>query len=114
MEIIYCKTKATQERIQAISDQFMWQAVTFGGLYALQIYSGIPAFTMASGFPTMFLIMGAIYMWTVYSYIYTCVPNVPNCFMDDLFIWIHDVAYPQCFCSIFPGLSESCDQNCAS
>lgn len=109
MEIIYCTTKTTQERVQAISRQFMWQAAVFGGIYALQLYSGIPVFTMASGFPAMFLIMGAIYMWTVYSYIYTCVPNIPNCLMDDLFIWFHDVAYPQCFCSIYPGLSESCD-----
>ena len=109
MEIIYCTTKTTQERVQAISRQFVWQAAVFGGFYALQLYSGIPVFTMATGFPTMFLIMGAIYMWTVYSYIYTCVPNIPNCLMDDLFIWFHDVAYPQCFCSIYPGLSESCD-----
>ena len=109
MEIIYCDTTTTQERVQSISDQFLWQALVFGGLYGFQTYTGLPTFTMASGFPTMFIIAGGIYMWTVYSYIYTCAPNIPNCFMDDLFVWFHDVAYPQCFCSIYPGLSESCD-----
>lgn len=109
MEIIYCDTSTTQERVNYISQQFIWQAVVFGGIFAGQVYTSAPIFSLATGFPAMFLIMGAVYMWTVYSYLYTCAPNIPNCFMDDLYVWFHDVAYPDCFCTNFPGLSDSCD-----
>jgi len=109
MEIIYCDTSTTQERVNYISQQFTYQAMVFGGLYLGQVYTGAPLFSFASGFPAMLLIMGAIYMWTVYSYIYTCAPNMPNCFMDDLFVWFYEVAYPECFCSYYPGLSNICN-----
>ena len=109
MEIIYCDTSTTQERVNYISQQFVWQAVVFGGIFLGQVYTSAPIFGLATGFPAMLLIMGAVYMWTVYSYIYTCAPNIPNCFMDDLYVWFHDVAYPDCFCTYFPGLSDSCD-----
>lgn len=109
MEIIYCDTSTTQERVNYISQQFVWQGVVFGGIFIGQLYTGAPIFGLATGFPAMLIIMGAIYMWTVYSYIYTCAPNIPNCFMDDLYVWFHDVAYPDCFCTYFPGLSDSCD-----
>ena len=48
-------------------------------------------------------------MYTVYGFLYTCLPNIPNCLIDDLFAWLHDIAYPQCFCQYYPGLSSSCD-----
>ena len=48
-------------------------------------------------------------MYSVYGFLYTCLPNIPNCFVDDLFAWFHDVAFPDCFCSYYPGLADSCD-----
>ena len=97
MSIIYCKKSTTKERMDYITKQFGYQLIVFGGIYGFQIYTGVPSFTMASMFPTNIVISVGIYMYSVYGYLYTCVPNIPNCILDDLFTWIHDVAYPQCF-----------------
>jgi hypothetical protein len=109
MEIIYCDLSTTQERMGYISNQFGYQALTFLSLYLAQIYTGTPVFQMATGAMAMPIIMFAIYGYATYGYLYTCLPNIPNCLMDDLFVWFHDVAYPRCFCQYYPGLSDSCD-----
>ena len=109
MEIIYCSTSTTKERLGYISKQFGYQAAVFAGLYGTQVYTGAPIFTMATMFPLNIGIVGAVYMYSVYGFLYTCIPNIPNCLVDDLFAWFHDVAFPDCFCNYYPGLAESCD-----
>ena len=109
MEIIYCSTSTTQERLQQISAQWGYQLAFWGGLYGLQIYSSLPVFTMATMAPFNWVLAIGIYMYSVYGFLYTCLPNIPNCMVDDMFAWLHDVAYPQCFCQYYPGLADSCD-----
>ena len=109
MEIIYCTQSTTKERLGYISAQFGYQLAFFGGVYGAQVYTSLPLFTMVTMFPTNVIAMSSIYMYSVYGYLATCQPNIPNCFVDDLFSWLHDVAYPQCFCQYYPGLSDSCD-----
>lgn len=109
METIYCTTSTTQERLQYITDQWGYQLAFWGGLYAGQVYTATPVFSMAIMFPYNIIFALGIYMYSVYGYLYTCAPNVPNCVVDDLFAWTHDVAYPQCFCEYYPGLADACD-----
>ena len=109
IEIVYCTTSTTKERLGYISKQIGYQAAIWGGLYGAQIYTGAPLFTMATMFPLNLGIVGGVYMYSVYGFLYTCLPNIPNCFVDDLFAWFHDVAFPDCFCSYYPGLADSCD-----
>lgn len=109
METIYCTTSTTQQRLQYISDQWGYQLAFWGGLYAGQVYTGTPMFNLAVMFPYNAVFAIGIYMYSVYGYLYTCSPNIPNCLVDDLFAWTHDVAYPQCFCQYYPGLADACD-----
>lgn len=109
MEVIYCAESTTKERLGYISTQWGHQLAVWGGLFLFQQYSVIPTFNIASAFPWNWLIIVAIYMYTTYGFLYTCLPNIPNCLIDDMFAWLHDVAYPQCFCQYYPGLSDSCD-----
>ena len=108
MEVIYCSTSTTQERLSYISAQWGYQLAFWGGLYGFQVYSGTPLFTMLSASPNSLILFVAIYMYSVYGFLYTCLPNIPNCLIDDLFAWTHDVAYPQCFCQYYPGLATDC------
>lgn len=109
MEIIYCSTSTTQERLGYITAQWGYQLAFWGGIYGAEVYTGAPLFTMASASPNNFIIAIAIYMYSVYGFLYTCMPNIPNCLVDDLFAWTHDVAYPQCFCQYYPGLANECN-----
>jgi hypothetical protein len=109
MEVIYCSTSTTQERLTYITAQWGYQLAFWGGLYGFQQYTQTPVFTMLSASPNSLILFVAIYMYSVYGYLYTCLPNVPNCLIDDLFAWTHDVAYPQCFCQYYPGLSNECN-----
>jgi len=109
MEIIYCSTSTTQERLGYISAQWGYQLAFWGGLYAGQEYSKVPMFNMATMAPWNLVFAIGIYMYSVYGFLYTCLPNIPNCLIDDMFAWFHDVAYPQCFCEYYPGLADSCD-----
>lgn len=109
MEVIYCTRSTTKERLEYISAQWGYQLAFWAGLYGFQEYSKVPAFSMATMAPWNFVFAVAIYMYSVYGYLYTCLPNIPNCMVDDIFAWLHDVAYPQCFCQYYPGLADSCD-----
>ena len=109
MEVIYCTTSTTQQRLTYISAQWGYQLAVWAGLYGLQQYTQFPVYAMATMAPNSFIISVAIYMYAVYGYLYTCLPNIPNCLVDDIFAWLHDVAYPQCFCQYYPGLADSCD-----
>ena len=109
MEVIYCTTSTTKERLGYISAQWGYQLAFWGGLYGFQEYSKAPVFSMAMMAPWNLVFAAAIYMYSVYGFLYTCLPNIPNCMVDDIFAWLHDVAYPQCFCQYYPGLADSCD-----
>ena len=109
MELIHCQRSNTQERIVLISQQWGYQLVFWGGLYGLQVYSGTPVFNMLSVAPYNLLFTMFIYLYFVYGLVFTCMPSLPNCLVDDFFVWLHDVAYPQCFCEYYPGLAESCN-----
>jgi hypothetical protein len=109
MEVIYCTTSTTTQRLSYISAQWGYQLAVWAGLYGLQEYSKVPVYATATMAPNNLIIAIAIYMYAVYGYLYTCLPNIPNCLVDDIFAWLHDVAYPQCFCQYYPGLADSCD-----
>lgn len=109
IEIIYCTQSTTKERLGYISAQFGYQLVFFGSVYGAQVYTTLPLFTMVSTFPVNIIAIGSIYMYSTYGFLATCLPNTPNCLVDDLFAWTHDIAYPRCFCEYYPGLSDTCD-----
>lgn len=109
MELIHCQLSNTQERIALISQQWLYQLIFWAGLYGFQVYSGTPIFNMLSVFPVNLLFTVFIYLYFVYGMVFTCMPSLPNCLVDDFFVWLHDVAYPQCFCEYYPGLAESCN-----
>ena len=103
----YCTHNTFTERQTLIGNAWgymFWYALFW---WVIQYQTGIPVFTLqAVFFLPIFLI---IYMITVYEYTWRCVPSLPNCFMDDLYTYIHDNLFPSCFCYYFPGLSQNCN-----
>lgn len=112
-EIIYCnyedeyiKIYKTSQRIKLISDALTYILYFVAAVYALDLFSSLPV--MSSVSPYFWLIVPSIYMFVVYRYTYTCFPNIPNCLVDDMFAYINDILFPECFCHYFPGISKSC------
>jgi hypothetical protein len=106
MDKIYCKDSTTSERLDKITSAFEYMLYFTLSLFLIQIYIGLPFFTLLS--PYLLYIFAFIYMWTVYQYSYACIPSAPQCFMDDVFAYLNDRLFLNCFCSYLPSLSESC------
>ena len=106
MDKIYCKDSTTTERHDNITKSFEYMMYFTLALFLIQIYIGLPVFTLIS--PYLIYIFAFIYMWTVYEYSYACVPSAPQCFMDDVFSYLNDRFFLNCFCSYLPALSETC------
>jgi len=108
-ELIHCQKSITSERVALISEQWLYQLSFWAGMYGLQTLTGVPVFNMLSVFPFNGLFTVGIYLFIVYGMVFTCMPSLPNCLVDDFYVWLYDVAYPSCFCEYYPGLSNSCD-----
>ena len=113
MDIIYCSYQdeyinktTTAQRIKSIDHAINYILYFLVGVFVLDIFISLPILSTLS--PYFILIIPSIYMFVVYRYTYTCIPNVPNCLVDDMFAYINDVLFPNCFCHYFPGLSKTC------
>ena len=112
-EIIYCnyedeniKIFKTSQRIKLISKALKYILYFVVGVYVMDLFSSLPIMSTVS--PYFWVIVPSIYMFVVYRYTYTCFPNIPNCLIDDMFAYINDVLFPECFCHYFPGISRTC------
>lgn len=110
METIYCSTHTTKQRLNFIDDALRYNMYLTLVLVGFQWYTGLPILTMVVSY--LPLLWVSVFMITVYDYKYTCIPNLPNCLVDDLFAYLNDRA-PNCWCTYFSGLAETCDpQTC--
>lgn len=107
IEVIYCEQSTTKQRLNLITDAFRYMFYTMLGIFLLSRYTTLPIFSLTT--PYFPLIMVGVYMFTVYHYTYLCFPNVPNCVVDDMFAYINDVMFPNCFCTYYDGLAKACD-----
>lgn len=113
IDIIYCSYQdeyinktTTSQRIKSIDNAFYYILYFVVVVFVLDLFSSLPILSTTS--PYFFLIIPSIYLFVVYRYTYTCFPNIPNCLVDDMFAYINDVLFPNCFCHYFPGLSKTC------
>jgi len=111
MEKMYCTASTYEERQLLISDAFWYMVYFAGALYAVQWQTELPIFTIVSAsFGTL---MPMIYLFTVYEYTFACLPSIPNCAVDDMYGYIADKLFPNCFCYYIPALAASCNpDNC--
>ncbi|MAT63249.1 MAG: hypothetical protein CL881_05570 [Dehalococcoidia bacterium] len=107
IEVIYCEQNTTKQRLNLITDAFKYMLYTMLGIFIISRYTTLPIFE--SSVPYFPIIMLGIYMFTVYNYTYFCFPNIPNCVVDDMFAYINDVMFPNCFCTYYDGLAKACD-----
>lgn len=107
MEIIYCERTTTAQRLNLITDAFKYIMYTMLALFLFSSYTTLPIFSFTS--PYFPLLMLGIYMFTVYHWTYPCFPNIPNCVVDDMFAYINDVMFPNCFCTYYDGLAKVCN-----
>lgn len=107
MDKIYCEYNTFDERQRLIGDAFIYILYMLLGMFILQYQFGLPL-TAYLGF-FMPLIALWIYNYTVYDYTLYCTPNLPNCWVEDFFTFVHDTLLPTCFCYYFPGLSKNCN-----
>lgn len=107
MDNIYCRWNTFQQRQQLISDAFQYMLVTTLVLYGSEFVTGLPIFS--SIMPYILFIWAFIYMYTVYGYTYGCIPQLPNCIVEDFYAYLHDNVYPECFCVYLPSLANNCD-----
>ena len=112
-EIIYCdyedeyiKIYKTAQRMQLITNALNYILYFAVAVYVVDLFSSLPVLSTIS--PYFWIIIPSIYMFVVYRYTYTCFPNIPNCLVDDMFAYINDILFPECFCHYFPGISKSC------
>lgn len=114
MEVIYCTApgyETTEKRLDKIEDSFAYMLYFMIAIFLADWFSGFPILAMVS--PYMLFVLPFIFVLTTYNWIYPCFPNVPNCLMDDLFAFLNDRLFPNCWCEFFPGLANSCNlENC--
>lgn len=111
MEKIYCSANTYEERQRLITDSIHYMLYTTLVLWGVQALFDVPVFSLSLPF-LPFVCIG-IYFFTVYIYTYACFPSLPNCLVDDLYGYLHDTLFPECFCMYIPGLANSCSiDNC--
>jgi hypothetical protein len=107
MDKIYCEYNTFDERQRLIGDAFKYILYMLLGMFVVQYQTGVPIIAYLGFF--MPLIALWIYNYTVYGYTLYCTPNLPNCWVEDFFTFVHDTLLPTCFCYYFPGLSKNCN-----
>ena len=106
MDKMYCKTSTVERRQDLISDAFLYMLWVTLALYGMQYVSGVPVLSLVA--PFLMIIYVFIYNYTVYEYTFTCVPSLPNCWVEDIYVYLSDKLFPSCFCTYLPGLASSC------
>lgn len=107
VEIIYCSTRTTPNRLKRIPYAFMYYIFFVLAVYILDMYTSLPIYSIVSMW--QMYILAFVFMFYVYGWTFLCFPNFPNCIADDLLAFTNDYLFPDCFCSYFDGLSKSCN-----
>lgn len=107
MEKMYCTASTYEERQKLIGDAFSYMFYVFLGLYLIQYQTEIPIFTFLSASATTICLF--IYGYTVYDYTFLCLPSIPNCAIDDIYGFVADIMFPNCFCYYLPSLAQTCN-----
>lgn len=106
-EKMYCTHNTFEERQELIPQAFGYFATTVLIFFAAEQMGGIPIFMTIT--PYIVFIFAFIYMFVVYRYTYSCIPSLPNCLLEDIYVFFHDNLYPKCFCFYLPGLAMNCE-----
>lgn len=105
-DVIYSKDSTQSERMERIDDA-MWKTFLAACvLFGLQAYLGLPFLSVFA--PFMLTILWYFWLYVVYGYSYSCVPNLPVMLSSDLNAYINRW-HPEPLCMRFPALATSCD-----
>jgi hypothetical protein len=114
MDIIYGTYpghETTSKRLDLMEASFGYMTYFVIGLFLFDWFTGLPVFALIS--PFILYILAFIFVLVTYGWIWPCFPNVPNMLVDDIFAFLNDRIFPNCFCQYFPGLATSCNlDNC--
>lgn len=107
-DIVWCTRTTTSERLDKMVESLWLILYIVAGTWAFEKFSLIPVFTtLGAWLSTTFAPLLFLYM--VYGFVVTCVPNFPVCLVDDIYAFFYDKIFPNCFCTYYPGLSQNCD-----
>lgn len=107
VEIIYCSTRTTSDRLKRIPSAFIYYISFVLAVYLLDMYTSLPIYSIFSMW--QMYILAFVFLFYVYGWTFLCFPNFPNCFADDLLAFTNDYLFPDCFCSYYDGLSKACN-----
>lgn len=103
VEQITCN-QSTSLRTARMAEALWWCLYTLIGCFVLQLLIGIPVIFFI---PVPFICI-VIVMTHVWNFTFACYPNIPNCFADDIYAFVDTYMVPNCFCTYFPALSDTC------
>lgn len=103
MSQITCN-ESTSVRMGYMLDALWYCFVTILVCTALQLLIGIPTMMFVPILPIFALII----LTQTWNWTWSCYPNVPPCFADDIYAFVQTYLIPNCFCSYFPALSNEC------
>ena len=114
MDIIYGTAPGydtTNKRLDNMEASFGYMMYFVIGLFLFDWFTGLPVFALVS--PFILYILAFIFLLATYGWIWPCFPNVPNMLVDDIFAFLNDRIFPNCWCQYWPGLAETCNlDNC--
>jgi len=114
METIYCNSpgyETTSKRLDKITTSLFYMLYFIFAIAFVEWWLELSVLSVLS--PYLHIVFFGIYMLTVYGYIFPCFPNIPNCLIDDIYSYLNDRLFPDCFCTVYPNLATSCNaDNC--
>jgi|TARA_B110001452_G_scaffold267639_1_gene278745 hypothetical protein len=103
MSQILCN-QSTSVRLDRMVEAFWYCFVAMLVCLAMQYTLGIPTL-MYIPLPIIFAL---VFMTHVWDWTFSCRPNIPNCFADDIYAFVQKFLIPNCFCTYFPALVNGC------
>jgi len=95
---------STGKRLVRLLDSLWYCFIAILVCTGLQVLTGIPTMMFIPIVPIFALII----LTNTWNWTLSCNPNVPLCFADDLYAFVETYLIPDCFCSYFPALSDTC------
>lgn len=114
VEIIYCSQpgyETTEKRLDLIMDSLIYMLYFLLAIFLADWFTNAPILALVT--PWVGFILPFIFVLTTYGWIWPCFPNVPVCLFDDIFSFLNDRVFPNCWCQYYPALADSCNlENC--
>ena len=103
---IKCDPKEQLQRVGRITESILYILISLVCLAVVALLSGL------SLFPIMPIVAFLIIMAHTWNYRLTCTPNIPNCFFDDVYMWIK-IYQPKSWEEYFPEFTKGgqCHEN---